>query len=204
MLRRLVDEAGELWKLYVSKLEPEGGPFEKPEFTSFVLTLQGVFTERAKTAVLDFFRNPEGARQFLKEDTLRLSHRLFLDATGALWTGDPGGAPMEQLLGDAPRNLIIQRNAHLFLDLSSGRHQISLAVDPARMQTLLRNPRIAVAFWNAAIAQPIQFRMLHETRAIRTRLIAGGVDERQLAFPDWLHVGEEREERRGCGSAWNS
>jgi hypothetical protein len=35
--------------------------------------------------------------------------------------------------------------------------------------------------------------MLMATRAMRRLLIDGGVDEQLLAFPDWLHAGEERE-----------
>ena len=56
---------------------------------------------------------------------------------------------------------------------------------------MLHNERAAVAFWNAVIAQPLQFRMLRETRFARKRLILGGVSEAALVFPEWLHGGEE-------------
>jgi hypothetical protein len=68
-----------------------------------------------------------------------------------------------------------------------------MEVAPAQLCELLKNERPAIAFWNAAIAQPIQFRTLSATREIRERLIAFGVREHLLAFPGWLHAGEDRQ-----------
>jgi len=103
---------------------------------------------------------------------------------------------MEQLLRDAAQVPEIQRNAHHFLDMATGRHEISMVISSHDLRAFLRNERPAIAFWNAAIAQPIQFRMLMATRTIRAMLVEGGVAEDRLAFPDWLRVGEERQAQR--------
>ena len=195
VLRRILDGAAGRWPQYAEKLK-ESSVFEKPEFDAFVHTARAGFTERASTAALDVFRSKDGARRFIKGDVPAMSSSLVLDPQSLLWTGEAGRAPMALVLQDAARVPEIQQNAHHFLDMASGRHDVPMSVSPAQLREFLRNERIAIAFWNAAIAQPIQYRGLMATRAIRRLLIEGGVAEQHLAFPDWLHVGEERDQRQ--------
>ncbi len=113
-----------------------------------------------------------------------MAQRLLVDINSWLWSGPAGASQAEEALKGAQRNAEVQKNASAIL-----------AGSAAELQALLRHERAAVAFWNASIAQPLQFRMLRETRFARKRLILGGVSEAALVFPEWLHLGEEDDEK---------
>jgi|GEM_PF-5549469 len=196
LLQRLLDVSGDHWQSYAAKLKPND-VFEKRELKEFVEAAKARFADRARDAALQLFCVMDGAFKILKREAPEMSVELLFDPVGALWAGNPGNAPMERLLSDAAQNPDIQRNAHRFLDMATGRHEVGMAISPATLREFLRNERPAIALWNAAISQPIQYRMLTATRAIRTMLISGGVLEDRLAFPDWLHAGEERQAEQG-------
>ena len=193
LLRKLLDAAGANWQAYAAKLKANDGPFEKREFNDFVQAATTVFAGRARELALVSFREKDGVYKLLKRELPEMSQVLLLDAESALWSGNQSDAPMQRVLKDAARAPEVQRNAHRFLDMATGRHQISFAISTEELQAFLRHERPAVALWDAAIAQPIQFRMLDATRKIRGLLRHLGVAEELLAFPDWLHAGEERE-----------
>jgi len=196
LLSKLLDGAGDRWDEYAARLKPNDGPFEKDEFNQFVRAAKPAFNERALEAALAVFHEEDGAFKLLKGEIPEMSQELFFDAESALWSGSPNEAPIERVLKEAGRKPEVQRNAHHFLDMATGRHQIAMARSTADLQAFLRNERPSVALWNAAIAQPIQYRMLSATRRIRALLCRCGIAEDLLLFPEWLRVGEERDGAR--------
>jgi hypothetical protein len=193
-LRRMLDSSGAAWHRYMAALQTSDG-FEHKELEEFVEAAKQGFVENACQVALNVFRAHDGAFKLLKGEVPEMSQALILNAQSPLWTGEQGAAPMERLLGDAENSPEIQRNAHHLLDMATGRHQVHISVRADELREFLRNERPAVALWTAAISSPIQFRMLMTTRTIREVLVACGIGEDRLAYPDWLRAGEERKQR---------
>ena len=179
----MIAGAGNSWQAYAEKLECDRSAFEKAEYKAFCAKAREAFVEKAVAYIVDMLEAPEGAVQLLRVGAPKIAQRLLVDISSQLWSGPADAAPAEETLKDAGRKVEVQKNASAML-----------AASGAEMQALLRHERAAVALWNALIAQPLQFRMLRETRFARKRLILGGVSEAALAFPEWLRLGEENDE----------
>jgi hypothetical protein len=177
-------------------MQADSGPLARAEYNSFVVTAKQAFVEKAVADVLSRFRAANGVMELLKGEAPASSTRLLLDMDSKLWEAGTVLSPMETLLREAGQIPEVQKNAWRLMDIASGRHEISLAIDLRELQAVLRNERAVIALWNAAVAQPLQYRMLSETRSIRRRVIDNGVEEALLPFPDWLHTGEENDGKR--------
>ena len=125
---------------------------------------------------------------------LNRPRELFLDAEGALWKSDLR-SPLVDLFEHATTNKNIQQNAHSLLRIGVEGGWAECAVRQDTLNKLLSQVRVAVAVWNAAIATPIQYRLLQATRQSRAHLVRLGISNDLLAFPDWLKRGEERDDQ---------
>jgi hypothetical protein len=116
---------------------------------------------------------------------------LFVDVDSKLWTPE-GSSPAERILSSAPENAVIQKNA---LDLLSLLRKTSdegaVELTSAQVREFYKHPVLVGVIWQAAIATPLQFRYLEETRKLRAYLISMGVGEDQLPTPDWLLITKE-------------
>ena len=195
VLIRMIAEAGESWRDYAEKLECHRSALEKVEYEAFCTKARDAFLDKALSYVVAMLQTPDGAMQLLGVGAPQMAQRLLVDINSQLWSGAPGASPAEEALRNAQHNGEVQKNARTILAASSGEHLASIGIDLRELYALLHNERAAIAFWNAVIAQPLQFRMLRETRFARRRLILGGVSEAALVFPEWLHRGEEDDKK---------
>jgi len=116
---------------------------------------------------------------------------LFVDVNSKLWTPE-GSSPAERILSSARENAVIQKNALELLSLfHKTANEGAWELTSAQVREFYKHPILVGAIWQAAIATPLQFRQLEETRKLRAYLISMGVGENQLPTPDWLLVTKE-------------
>jgi hypothetical protein len=189
-LRELCGLAGDEWQRFANKLDGDRTHMQSDEaFQDIRNELLPLFDEQAKTLVIQTLRQDRGIRSLVYEGPRR-PKRLFFDAQGGLWTG--ADAPLVRLFADAADNAHIQRNAHTLLRIAA-EDGPSDSVSQDELRRFLATPHVGAAIWRAAVAQPIQFRLLMETRRCRAFLGHLGLAEALLPFPDWLRQGEERD-----------
>lgn len=121
---------------------------------------------------------------------------LLLNPSSVLWEPAEKSKALN-VLSSASQNGVVQKNALDFLDLirkcaNEGNYEMRAEECGA----IFRAPALVKAIWDAAIATPLQFRRLSETRAIRKYLISKGIDENYLATPDWLMVNTKPDEKK--------
>ena len=196
VLRELAGGAGDQWQKFAKALQAEEPHMESDRaLISVKNEVLAEFDGRSKELVTETLREDRGIRRLLDYQFLRRPRAFFLDAEGDLWNPAPD-APLLRFFADAARNELIQKNAHTLLRMA---HENSAEMGEAvrtGLSRMLSVPHIAAAIWSAAIATPIQYRQLLETRRCRAFLIQRGIEEAALLYPDWLRQGEERDAQR--------
>lgn len=186
LLLALVRLSGENWIQYVEALEPRQPDLPANErFNEIVARLRPLFRDREVALLVSKMQQDSGLREIFRKDSLAGLGELFLDPTGCAWK-PLETAPLPQVLATAGEAFAVQENVHWFLRTVHGRDYLRLGIDREKAEALLEDPDVAVRLWNAAVASPLQFRRLSETRSIREWLGGLGVDLANLKVPEWL------------------
>ena len=137
---------------------------------------------------LSILSEPAGIRKLLPYDAGIGIKSLILNPDSELWEARDG-APGLKTLSESERSPTIQENAldllYLIRKCSS---EGSTEMRSEEASRIFESHDLIQKIWAAAIAQPLQFRRLKETRDLLEYLVSMGVDEELLDTPDWLMI----------------
>ena len=189
VLLQLAQNAGSEWPRYAAVLEPRDPDIQSiKSFNEVKERILPIFDDRQLALVLDALARDRGLRDLLDYHALAGPRDLFADPTSRAW--DPiGAAPIPALLRSAASAPLVQQNAHWFLRIVQADDLSGLGIRQQQVKALLQADGVAALIWNAAIATPIQYRLLLETRRIHKMLCRLLPDQATLLYPDWLNAG---------------
>lgn len=194
VLLALAQHAGQEWARYAAVLEPRDPDMQSiSSFNKVKERLLPLFGDRELALLEGAFTRDRGLRELLDYDALAGPRALFADPTSPAWT-PIDSAPIPVILRSAEDSPLIQQNAHWFLRIVHADDLSGLGLRHEQVKTLLRADGIAALIWTAAIATPIQYRLLMETRKIHKMLCDLGVEQATLPIPDWLNAGRRENE----------
>lgn len=150
--------------------------------------LRGKSDTNLTNAAIAALSEPDGIRKLMPYDAGVGVKGLLLNPSSVLWEPATKSKGLS-VLSSAGQNGVVQKSALDFLDLirtcaNEGTYEMRLEESGA----IFQSPALVKAIWDAAIATPLQFRRLHETRDVRKYLVLKGIDESFLTTPDWLMV----------------
>lgn len=189
VLLELAQNAGSEWPRYAAVLEPRDPDIHSIEsFNEVKERILPIFGDRQLALLLDAFARDRGLRDLLDYHALAGPRDLFADPTSRAWA-PIAMAPMPALLRSAASAPLVQQNAHWFLRIVQADDLSGLGIRQQQVKALLQADGVADLIWNAAIATPIQYRLLLETRRIHKMLCGLVSDQATLIYPDWLSAG---------------
>lgn len=170
------------------KLTGYGAPRQTNELLGELRVLAGSGLESAALKVL---QKEDGIQEIIPSWAGLGTKDVLVDVNNKLWTPE-GSSPAERILSSAPENAVIQKNALELLSLlRKTSNEGAVELTSAQVREFYKHPVLVGAIWQAAIATPLQFRQLEETRKLRAYLVSMGVGEYQLPTPAWLLVTKE-------------
>jgi hypothetical protein len=155
--------------------------YEKEESVALKQALLGEVKERLAALAVKNLGVPNGLRELASYEKGAATLPLLFDPSGPIW-GPTSSAGISSALGKAARDGNVQKNARAWLELAIDRHD----GDPQKLQDFFRTDGPVADLWRAAVATPLQFRMICETRKLREMLIQCGVAGDALGVPAWL------------------
>jgi hypothetical protein len=195
VLSELAHRAGEEWYRYDAVLECQDHDdlASVESFNKVKSRLKQIFLNRELALLVGAFTKERGLREVLSYDSIAGPSELFFDPAGRAWA-PLDDAPIPKVLRMAGEKPNVQQNAFWLLRTICAGDYFGLRFAQQQASVLLQEDGIAALLWNAAIATPIQFRFLAETRRIHKMLCNLGVASGSLPFPEWLNSGKRDEE----------
>lgn len=201
VLKRWADKAkqsshaAEFWEMF-SKMVVDVDRFNDKKYklsAQLCAELKGNDVVGSVDVAVSALSEPRGIRRLMPYDAGIGIKGLLLKPSSALWQPAPESKGLNLLL-TASQNSVVQKNALDLLDLmrkcaNEGAYEISLEESAA----IFQSPELIKAIWDAAIATPLQFRRLSETRGLREYFVQKGIDADSLATPDWLMINAEND-----------
>lgn len=167
---------------------------EKPT-EELCLNLQQLVEYSNCLYVEEHFRKPNGIRGIIPNDAGADIKDLVLDSKSEFWKDGDENSLGIQVLKNAEHDPVIQKNAlHCIILIQTASKEGSRGFQPEEVKEIYKATGVIKALWNAAIATPLQYRRLSETRAMRDYLIKMRIDEQHLSYPNWLKAGIERDQ----------
>jgi hypothetical protein len=195
VLGELARQAGEEWYRYDAILEHRDDD-ELPSIKSFNAVksrLKPIFADRELALLESAFTKERGLRELLAYNSLAGPCELFLDPSSRAWV-PLDDAPIPNVLRKAAQTPLVQQNAFWFLRTVRADDYFGLRFGQKQAKALLQGDGVAALLWNAAVATPLQYRFLLESRGIYKMLCDLGIDSAKLRFAEWLNAGRREGE----------
>ena len=179
----------------ILKGDGERGFDDEKGIAKFCDKLSSLVQAGVEQEALNALSHEGGIRSVLRRGTAEGVKAILLNVGSKIWNPN-GSSDAEKILATANKNEAVQKNARYFLDLlwdgTSG-HAWELHSDIVK--EFYKHPDLITSIWEAAIATPLQYRRLNETRQIRECMISMGVPPERLKVPDWLLAGKKDQEK---------
>jgi hypothetical protein len=161
-------------------------PFDEPARAELKRHLLENVKERLAKLVMNKLSVSGGMHEFFDQNRHAAARWLLFDLEGPIWTGR-GRERVSEILATASSNGTVQKNARRWLELACRAKTGGFKIDQATINAFMEAKDTVPVLWTAAVASPLQYRMLSDTRKLRTDLIEYGGGETRLPIPNWLH-----------------
>lgn len=159
---------------------------EKDNYVKFYTELMSMTGSDIESLALEALKKEGGISAISPSGKGEEIKTVLLDVNSAIWQ-PVGTSAVEKILLSAATDPAVQKNARRLIELIfDKRGSGTWHLTSEQVRGFDKHPDLIVALWNAAIATPLQYRHLTETRQLREGFISRGVSPEQLRVPEWL------------------